>query len=880
MDWKKNNNIVAGIIFLFTTIIYILTVAPTVSFWDCGEFIATSYKMSIPHPPGAPLFLIVGRVFSLMPIPGDVAFKMNLISVFSSSITVTLLYLVIVHLYREWKGKLETKEDWLTAMGSGIIGSLTFAFTHSFWFNSSEAEVYAASMLFTALLIWLSLVWAEKSNENGNEKYLLMISYLIGLAIAVHLLNVLALPFVAMIYYYKRYEFKMKTFLQMTLITMAAILFVYPGIVKMLPQVASIDLFLFAALIISIIALAYWAVLHKKHLLSFIMLSVTFIIIGYTSYGVIPIRSNLNPNIDENNPETVEKFLKYINREQYGDHSILDRTKVWKQNAETAKNYDSTWDFFWSYQVHRMYNRYFMWQFAGFEDGRDWSYNFFLIPFILGIVGIFYHFRGDPKHALSVLALFFVTGLMIILYLNQPDPQPRERDYSYVGSFFAFSIWVGFGFAGIMDMVRNHLSSKKEELVKISTPVFASVFLILLLISPIQLLYKNFHSHNRSGNYVAWDYSHNILASCEKDAILFTNGDNDTFPLWYLQEVEDIRTDVKIVNLSLLNTDWYIRQLKSLEPKVAITLNELQISQIRPMQWETKEVSLKVPERLKDEFEKYKETMGVGLSEMPKEMIFNVPPAVTWGNTGVLRVQDYMVLNILAANQWRKPIYFATTVPQSNLVGGLTNYMRMEGLVMRVVPFKDWRFSPENMEKNLLEKYQYRFQDSTVYYNPQTVGLLQNYRTGYLALAEYYAQTRRIDKLERVLEFESKNMPEASIPWPKTGGSSVLTHRMLAFKSLYNPAVLDSLQGLSARGYLQIAQTLMRIQEYNGAIKVLKQNFENDPGNPQIIGYLVSAFEAAGKTVEAIELLESWVESNPTDKSATSMLNRLKSRNQ
>ena len=308
MDWKKNNNIVAGFIFIFTTIIYILTVAPTVSFWDCGEFIATSYKMSVPRPPGAPLFLIVGRVFSMLPIPGDVAFKMNLISVFSSSITVTLLYLVIVHLFREWKAKLEAREDWLTAIGSGIIGSLTFAFTHSFWFNSSEAEVYAASMLFTALLIWLSLVWAEKSNENGNEKYLLMISYLIGLAIAVHLLNVLALPFVAMIYYYKRYEFKMKSFLQMTAITVAAILFIYPGIVKMLPQIAAIDLFLFSALIVGIIAIAYWAVLQKKHLLSFIMLSVTFIIIGYTSYGVIPIRSALNPNIDENNPETVEKF--------------------------------------------------------------------------------------------------------------------------------------------------------------------------------------------------------------------------------------------------------------------------------------------------------------------------------------------------------------------------------------------------------------------------------------------------------------------------------------------------------------------------------------------------------------------------------------------
>lgn len=881
MDWKKTNNIIALVIFLFTTIIYTITVAPTVSFWDCGEFIATSFKMSVPHPPGAPLFLIVGRIFSILPIPGDVAFKVNLISVLSSSITIMLLYLVIVHLFREWKGKLESREDWITAISSGIIGSLTYAFTHSFWFNSSEAEVYAASMLFTSLLIWLSMVWAEKSEQEGNEKYLLMISYLIGLAIAVHLLNVLALPFVAMVYYYKRYQFKMKSFLQMTALTVVAILFVYPGIVKLMPKIASVDLFLLAAVIFGVFALSYWAVLQKKHLLSFIMLSITFIVIGYTSYGVIPIRSALNPTIDENNPETVEKFLKYINREQYGDHSITDRNKVWKSNPETAGQYSSSSDFFWNYQIVHMYYRYFMWQFVGMdEDSGRWNFQFLGIPLLLGLIGMVYHFRGDPKHALSVLALFFVTGLAIILYLNQPDPQPRERDYSYVGSFFAYAIWVGLGYAGIIEMIKEFMSSKAEKVKEIGTPILTSILIILFLISPIQLLSKNFHSHNRSGNYVAWDYSYNILASCEPNAILFTNGDNDTFPLWYLQEVENIRTDVRIVNLSLLNTDWYVQQLKDLEPKVNISLSDAQVSQLQPFQWKTREMSLKIPDTFKEEFEAYRSNFATNLEVMPKEMKFRVSPTMNYGNVGIIRVQDYMVLNILASNQWEKPVYFATTVPQSNLLDELADFMRMEGLVMRVVPFKEWRFSPEHMAKNLVENYQYRFQDPNVFYNPSTIGLLQNYRTAYLALADYYAQKDRIDDLQNLLEFEEKNIPDSTIPWPKSGGTSVLTHRMLALKSLYKPTVLDSIDFSNQRAVTNISQYLFRFKKYEQAATILENNYNSNSDNPENIGMLIQAYEMSSQYDKAIALLEKWIEDNPSDSQAKGMLNRIRRQSQ
>lgn len=879
MDWKRINTIVAILILIITTIVYTLTVAPTVSFWDCGEFIATSFRMSVPHPPGAPLFLLVGRVFSLVPFVQDIALRINMISVFSSAITIMLLYLVIVHLVREWKGKLESQEDWLLAMGSGVIGSLTFAFTHSFWFNSAEAEVYAGSMLFTALLIWLSLVWAEKCNEPGNEKYLLMISYMIGLAIAVHLLNVLALPFVAMVFYYKRYKFEMQSFLIMTAVTVATMLFIYPGIVKIFPTIAEIDLFIFVAIIIGVIALAYWAVLQRKHLLSFVMLSLTFIIIGYTSYGIIPIRSSLNPAIDENNPETIEKFLKYINREQYGDHSITDRAKVWKENPQTASNYSSSADFFWKYQVNHMYIRYFLWQFAGMDEQGNWNFEYLAIPLILGLVGMFYQFNKDPKHALAVLALFFMTGLAIILYLNQPDPQPRERDYSYVGSFFAFSIWIGFGYAAIIEIIKDSFAEKAKQAKQLGLAALTIVLVVLLVISPVQLLAKNFHSHNRTGNYVAWDYSYNILISCDKNAILFTNGDNDTFPLWYLQEVEEIRTDVRIVNLSLLNTDWYIQQLRDQKPKVPMRIGDAQLRQVQPMPWETREVSLKIPPgKFRKEFEKYNQNFGLNNpDEMPTEMRFTVKPTINMRNYKLLRVQDYMILNILAANQWKKPVYFATTVPQSNLLSGLSEYMRMEGLVMRVVPFKNWRLSAERMHENLLERYQYRFQDPSVYYNPSTIGLLQNYRTAFIGLGEFYAMNSELDKLKEIFEFEAKNLPDETVPWPRSGGSSVLTYRMKALKSVYEPSIIDSaLASESPRGLISMSRGLMGLQRFADAARLLEKAYESNQASAESVGMLVQAYQYSGQTDKAVAVLEQWVDNNPGDTRARAMLSGLK----
>ena len=872
---QKLNRIVAGLIFVFTTIIYLMTVAPTMSFWDCGEFIACSYRLAVPHPPGAPLFLLVGRIMTLLPIGHDIAFRVNLISVFSSSLTIMLLYLIIVHLIRQWKGELKTKSDWLMAIFSGVIGSLAFAFTHSFWFNSAEAEVYAASMLFTSLIVWLILVWATKADQPGNERYLLMIAYLIGLAIAVHLLNVLALPFVVMVYYYKKYEFNLKTFLYMTGITMLIMLAIYPGMVKYVPIMAlKFGAFGLAIFFIAIIWAAAWAVNNKKTVYTLIFGSILLISIGYSSYATIYIRSNLNPNIDENNPENLKNFVSYIEREQYGEHSITDRYGVWK-SSENAKNYDSVWDFFWNYQIKKMYIRYFNWQFIGMADDEtnvDPS-KFWALPFLLGLIGIYWHFRRDPKHALAVLALFFMTGLAIILYLNQPDPQPRERDYSYVGSFFAYSIWIGLGFMGVMELIKDYLLKAKEE---IKPMVMYAAFLVLLIAVPGNMLAKNFHSHNRSGNYVAWDYSYNMLMSCEPNAILFTNGDNDTFPLWYLQEVEGIRTDVRIVNLSLLNTDWYIYQLRDLPPKVPMRMSDAEIDHVGVRPWKKQTVSIRVPKNValsaKTEFEnqfKIKEL------NVPDKIEFVLKPPINTRYGGLLRTQDYMILNILAANRWRKPVYFAVTVPQSNLLGGLRKYMRMDGLVMKLVPFKNWTISPTNLEKNLLHVYKYRNLDNPkVYFNRNIKSLLQNYRSGFIELARYYLINGNMDKVREVLAFMQDKIRPNVIPWTN------LQIRIAkdAFYALADSAYLDTLLNDDSRvpDLPYISRHLLKFGKPQAAEKLLEKAYDLNPGNPQILSLLLSDYQMQGKSDKAVEALQLWLQLHPNDRNAKRIMESIK----
>ena len=881
MQMEKLNKIIALVVLVFTAIVYYSTAAPTVSFWDCGEFIACSYKMAVPHPPGAPLYLLVGRLFTMLPIAEDIALRVNIISVLSSAITIMLLYLSIVHIVRHKMLKLETKSDWYIAIFSGLIGSLTFAFTHSFWFNAVEAEVYAPSMLFTSLLVWLILVWETKADKPGNEKYLLMIAYLIGLAIAVHLLNVLALPFVAMIFYYKqvemgRWEFNVKTFAIMTVVTAVIMIAVYPGMVKWMPLLAlKLGAMGLAGFFIAVLALSMWAINNHRHILTLVFVSVLLIAIGYSTYATIYIRSNLNPMIDENNPETVENFIKYINREQYGDSDPLDRTGVWR-NSPNAKNYRSVGEFFWKYQINKMYVRYFLWQFVGMSDDETNvdPKELFALPFLLGLFGMLWHFRRDPKYALAILALFFMTGLAIILYLNQPDPQPRERDYSYVGSFFAFSMWVGIGFAGIAELLKEKLLNKKKEL---SAGLLSGIFIVLLLAIPIHMLAKSYHHQDRSGNYVAWDYSYNMLMSCEPNAILFTNGDNDTFPLWYLQEVENIRTDVRIVNLSLLNTDWYIRQLRDLEPKVPMRVNEAMLERLGLHRWEkNKTVSVKVPKKIVEEARReYQENYLYRNLELPEQIRFKVEPTLNTPYGPAIRTQDYMILNIIAANRWRKPIYFAVTVPGSNMLTELASYLRMDGLVLRLVPYKNWRIAPDKLKHNLMNVYKYRgLDDPNVYFNRNILNLLQNYRSGFIQLAEYYMRKDDKDSAREMLAAMNERVRPDVIPW----NSRYVKLANDAFTIALDSSKVDSILATSNnQRYLEeLGRQLLGMRFPAASVPVLEKAYELNPGNPQALGMLINAYRILGQDEKAIAPLEDWIRLNPNDKNAKRMLDVLK----
>lgn len=875
---KKVHRIFAGAVFFIAFFVYALTVAPTVSYWDCGEFIACSYGMMVPHPPGAPLFLMIGRVFSMFPLFEDIAKRVNYISVVSSALTILLLYLSIVQLVREWKGKLGNKGDWQLAIFSGALGALTFAFTHSFWFNAVETEVYAISMLFTSLLVWLILVWAEKYDQPANERYILMIAYLIGLAISVHLLNVLAIPFVTMIYYFKKYEFKFKTFMINVVITIFLILLVYPGIVKYLPRIGEYGglmslVLVFAAVIITVV----WSINNNKKLVSIISMSFLLILIGYSTYAMIYIRSNLDPIIDENDPETFEQFIYYVEREQYGEQSMTDRTKAWKESPN-AKNYKSTGEYFWRYQVNKMYNRYFLWQYVGLDKNEE-DVNvkqLYAIPLALGLIGMYWQFRRDPKRALAVLALFFLTGLAIVLYLNQPDPQPRERDYSYVGSFFAFAIWIGLGYAGIMEMIRGN--GRKNEEGNSSTLIATMVFGVLILASPVLMLARNYDTHTRKGQYIAWDYSYNMLQSCEPNAILITNGDNDTFPLWYLQEVDSIRRDVRVVNLSLLNTDWYIKQLRDFEPKVPLNLSDEEISQLGLVKWETKKLTIDLPkeysERETREFQNYTRQLNL---EAPDNISFEVKPTINTPYGTALRIQDYMVLRIMNANKWRKPIYFAVTVAKSNMLSELQEYMRMDGLSLKIVPYRNWEISPPDMEKNLIDIFKYRgLQDPKVYYDNNIMGLLQNYRTAFLQLMEYYVREKNEEKVKFLAEEMEKRIPSDVIPW---------TNRYLkiirdSYTFISNQVQVDSLlnQDYTEQELTLIGENLFRLNYFVPAEKIFDYLYQANPGNVQALSMLVLILERSGDYQKAIPILESWLQRNPKDTQAQAKLDMFKSK--
>ncbi|OZC03225.1 glycosyltransferase family 117 protein [Rubricoccus marinus] len=895
MSGKQLDRLVAAGVFVYALVLYLASMAETSPFWDSGEFIAISYGLQVSHPPGAPFYMIVGRFFAMFaPLfsafsPEPVAFAVNLVSVLSSALTVLLTHIVIVRLSRVWLGTPETWSGWqrTAANVGGAIGALTFAATDSFWFNAVEAEVYGMSMLFTAAVVWLALVWRERTREEeasirarGDhpfglhaDRLLVAIAYLFGLAIGVHLLNVLALFFVALIVYFEKVERAEWTAGKNTLMMLAtglvaSVIFVaiYPGVVQWLPTMAAAvgsPLFFLFFVVAVLAAAVWWTQKNHKPIANLIALSATVVIIGYSSYAVIFIRSGADPPIDENDPETADAIVSYLKREQFGSTPLLKgytyepssgmvgyvadasgqlreapevtfprRHSMDPNHINVYREYSSDMDYFIRYQLGHMFGRYFMWQFTGkAADTQDASWIAFPwqksdaagltpseragqnaywgLPLLLGLLGLAFHTQKDWRRALAVFILFIVSGVGIIVYLNQTPMQPRERDYSYVGAFFAFSLWIGIGATGLVQLtaeaLKNSAAMQKWAPLAVGALIFVAV--------PGWMAVENYDDHDRSGRRIATDFARNMLESTAPNAILFTNGDNDTFPLWYLQEVMGVRRDVRVVNLSLLNTQWYIKQLKNQYSRdsapLPFTLTDAQVDGLQPVyDFPAGEYSLPVDrQRLLDE------TVAGRLdpASLPTEMRWNLKgrPSPISQDRSALYVADIAVLDILKANAeqgWERPIYFASTVgPDSEL--DLQPFFQNEGLARRVVPIQRPGVGPDGfvvpeIAQDRLSKFKFDgLADPSVYLDQNARSMADSYRRTVGSLASGLAEKGQRDEARALLARMDREIPASTVP--------------ASFASLYTLAeaysVLGDKQGLVSTMQRAEDQALARL---------------------------------------------------------------------
>jgi Protein O-mannosyl-transferase TMEM260-like len=884
MNYKLLNRIFAAIVFLISAFVLFSTVQPSVSFWDCGEFIAAGYYLQVPHPPGAPFISILDRIFSMLPIAGNIGLRVNVISVLSSALAIMFLYLIAVKLIENYrKRKPENTWEAVSTYVAAAIGALSFSFSDTFWFNGVEAEVYAMSTFLFAFVAWLMMQWHERADQKDNEKYILMIAYIIGIATGVHLMSVLAIVPVVMVILFRKYveneketkktgyiflihvgiiliiafamwmsqtssapptqaeyqaydtKFKMiilgisivimgvfwrkifnkNSFYLPLIIGGVALFAVYPGVVKILPgilaDIASNNDFLGAFLFLLILGIlgfgVYYATREKKPTLHLIFMSFCFVLLGFTTFSMIIIRSNVNPPMNENQPDTFSELVTYLNREQYGDFPTFKR-RFSSDNMHhvTYANYSSDLDFFWRYQMNHMMTRYWLWNYAGRESwvqdagvdiapfnkiGNAFSSllgihfagevkdSLYGIPFLLGLIGIFFHFRRDWKMASVFMITFILMGYLTAFYQNQQNPQPRERDYFYVGAFFVFSIWIAIAVKELTIIV-----SEKLKNTTFKNAGIAGVLTLGIIFVPINMLKTNYFTHDRSKNWVPWDYSYNLLQSCAPNAVLFTNGDNDTFPLWYLQDVEGVRRDVKIANLSLLNTSWYIKELKNDDPynvgTLKIRMSDSQIDQIQPIRWNQQNITIAAPKpdsnkTLSDIFQKYEITDSSIMKS--GSITFTMKPTLSFGNVNGIRVQDIMVREIVEANAWQRPIYFAVTVSQDGKIG-LDNYLKSEGMASRLVPEKTrggYDFiNPDIMKKQIEEnpgysktyKPGFKFRglnNPNIFFDDNHKRMTQNYRNVFVALAYYYLNHNEKQLAVQTLDKMQEKLPRETI---------------------------------------------------------------------------------------------------------------------
>lgn len=895
------NNVFGWVSFIIAAIVYLLTIEPTVSFWDCGEFITTSFKFEVGHPPGAPFFMILGRFFTLFGGPEDAAKLVNALSGLASAFTILFLFWTITHLAK----KLVAAKDEISAgqtiaiISSGFVGALAYAFSDTFWFSAVEGEVYATSSLMTAIVFWAILKWENVADEPHANRWLIFIAYIIGLSIGVHLLNLLAIPAIVFVYYFKKYEVTRNGIIKALLVSLVLLGVIMYGIIPGFVTIGSWFELLFVNALglpfhtgllfycIAVIAAIIFGIRYtaKKQMVIWntIILGITVILIGYSSFALIIIRSAAQPPMDQNSPNDAFSLLSYLNREQYGDNPLvyghfydsplnpqnrytqgkpiysqidgkykitdnrvipnyddkfnmlfprmwstmeashadeyvewgkIKGTRIQHKNERgeneviVKPNFTENLRFFFSYHVNHMYWRYFMWNFVGRQNdiqshgsviNGNWlsGINFidevrlgdqdnlpaklannkarntyYFLPFILGLLGIIFQYKKgkEGKKGLWVVFLmFFLTGLAIVIYLNQYPHQPRERDYAYAGSFYAFAIWIGLGVLAISEGLKKFLPET------VSAGIAGILTLILV---PGILIAENWDDHDRSDRYTARDFGANYLKTCQPNGIIFTNGDNDTFPLWYNQEVEGVRTDVRVCNLSYLQTDWYINQMRRQAYESAPVPYSLTPEKYRQG---TRDVvylmdnpritrsTIGLKEAINfvaDENPATKLQQADNAAYFPKKIIsFKVDKEAVIRNK-VVRPEDYdkivdtitidlsdrayigkdemMILDLLATNNWERPIYWAITVGRNKYMN-LQDYFQVEGFAYRFVPIKTasspqqlkfGRVDTDLMYDNLMNKFEWgNMNDPEIYLDENNMRMMTNIRNSFNRLA-------------------------------------------------------------------------------------------------------------------------------------------------
>jgi hypothetical protein len=919
--YTKWNNITGWLVFLIALITYTLTLEPTVSAWDCGEYISTSVKLSVGHPPGAPLFQMLGAFFAMFTSdPANIASMVNFMSALASAFTILFMFWTITNLAR----KMTSKEEQLSLpsviaiLGSGVVGGLAYTFSDSFWFSAVEGEVYAMSSFLMAILFWLGLKWENEMHLPRGNKWLLLISFVVGLSFGVHILSLLVIPAIVMLYFFKTYHtINLKTTAIASVISVLILAFIFKFLFPYTLQFfSSSELFFIntiglpfnsGSIIAGIILVAafYYGIKqtrkkNKIHL-NTLILSVLFIMIGFSSWLMLPIRANANTTINENNPSSARELLAYYNREQYGDANVfydtyysvkyntdvkdLDKNNPYidgkpkyekdeklgkyvivNNYKNTVPNYSSkhkgfiprmvdpereenykiitgihpnskrrptfteNLHFMFSFQFGYMYGRYLMWNFVGKQNDKQGQLDLFngnwlsgidfidearlgpqdqlpddvknnkgrntyyFLPLLLGIIGLLYQVKFDKKNFYSLFLFFAFTGFAVIFYTNPKSFEVRERDYAIVGSFYIFAIWIGFGVFALYQYLK-HFGNKKM--------IALGVSIISLLAVPTLMASENWDDHDRSNRYTTHLNAQAYLESCDPNAIMFTIGDNDTFPLWYMQEVEGIRRDIKLVNTSLFATDWYIDQMK----KATYTAPPIP-SQLTHEKYRTGslDVAYHVEHpQFKDSIIGIKDFMRWIESDNPVTYVGSGDEQYKTYPTNRIRVPvnkenalksgivaqkdtdkivDYiditidpiglqknsiLMLDILANFDWKQPLYFTGGANDPKEFIWLKDYLQLDGLAFKLVPiftsnedktmFDMGRIDSEKMYNNLQKLNWRNINDGKIYIDEQTRKNAISLRNNMIRLADTFAKENNFEKAEEVLDLSLEKMP-------------------------------------------------------------------------------------------------------------------------